>query len=64
MKSAALSLKKASRELVEAAGGQTAAATRCRLGQSKLSEAVSPFHADRFLPVDAVGDLEDIAPRS
>jgi hypothetical protein len=51
-------LKRATAALVKAGGGVEAAALLCRLGKSQLACAGSVNEADRFLPADAILDLE------
>lgn len=53
-------LKRAARELTTAAGGGEGAGTACRLAKSQLLAAGSVNEPERFLPIDAVGDLEDV----
>ena len=53
-------LKNASLDLVKAAGGFDAAAGFCRIGKSQLSDACSVHHADKWLPVDVVADLQRV----
>lgn len=53
-------LKTAARVLVHRAGGLEAAAMVTRLNKSALAESYDPHRADRFLPVDAVADLERV----
>jgi hypothetical protein len=50
-------LKRATRALVDAAGGCEAAAGLCRLGKSQLAAAGSINEPDRWLPVDVLRDL-------
>jgi hypothetical protein len=53
----AQALKRASRALVDAAGGCEAAADLCRLGKSQLAAAGSVTEPDRWLPLDVVAQL-------
>jgi hypothetical protein len=51
-------LKMATRQLVKLAGGPTEAARLTRGCQSRVSEAISFDHPDRFLALDQIADLE------
>lgn len=53
-----LAIKAAFRDLVKASGGQVRAVHVTRGCQSKLSEAMSPEHLERFPALDQVADLE------
>lgn len=53
-----LTLKAAFRELVTLCGGVARAATITRGCQSRISEAMSPNHEDRFPALDQIADLE------
>jgi hypothetical protein len=53
-------LKRASRDLVAAAGGCEMADALCRVQKSQLSAAGSVTEPGRWLPVDAVRDLEAV----
>ncbi|OYZ15620.1 MAG: hypothetical protein B7Y35_06010 [Sphingomonadales bacterium 28-64-96] len=50
-------LKRATRLLVDAAGGCENAAALCRVGKSQLAAAGCINEPDRWLPVDALRDL-------
>jgi hypothetical protein len=50
-------LKRATQQLVQAAGGCEVAAGLCRLGKSQLAAAGSINEPDRWLPVDVLRDL-------
>lgn len=50
-------LKRATAQLVHAAGGCEQAAALCRVGKSQLAAAGSITESDRYLPVDVVRDL-------
>lgn len=52
-------LKRETRAAIDAAGGQSKAATYCRIGQQMLSDCGSP-NVDRFLPLDAARDLDAV----
>jgi hypothetical protein len=52
-----LALKRQTRETIAAAGGQERASRYCRIGQQTLSDCGAP-NVDRFIPVDALRDLE------
>jgi hypothetical protein len=53
-----LGIKAAFRELVAACGGVHRAASITRGCQSRISEAMSPQHLDRFPAIDQIADLE------
>lgn len=53
-----LALKQASHDLVEAAGGVAKAAAATQATVSRLSEACSPWHDNRFLTLIQIADLE------
>ena len=50
-------LKRATRALVDAAGGCEGAAALCRVGKSQLAAAGCANEHDRWLPVDVMRDL-------
>ncbi len=54
-------LKLASQQLVEAAGGVKAAAELTQASASRMSEAVSPWHDNRWLTLVQVADLEAVS---
>ena len=54
----ALALKQASGELVKLAGGVSAAAQLTQASQSRVSEAISEWHDNRWLSLVQVADLE------
>ena len=54
-------LKKASAALVQRVGGCMAAAGLAQTTASRISEAVSEFHPNRFLSLVQVADLEAVA---
>ncbi len=54
-------LKAASHSLVEASGGVIKAAGHTQSSPSRLSEAVSPWHENRWLSLIHVADLECVA---
>jgi hypothetical protein len=54
-------LKTASHQLVDAAGGVAKAAQFTSTTHSRLSEAASPWHLNRFLSAIHVADLECVA---
>ena len=51
-------LKAATRALLDASGGQDAAALSCRVGQQTLSNYAHLQMPDSFMPLDVVADLE------
>lgn len=54
-------LKSAEAALVDAAGGVRAAADKCRIGKSQISDAISPWKDDVHLPLDVAMQLEAAA---
>ena len=54
-------LKQASAKLVKAVGGQEAAESLCRVGQSTLSDGCSFNKENAYLAVDVVADLEAVS---
>lgn len=53
-------LKRETKRLIEAAGGLEAAALYARPNKTAMGDYGSPNNADRFMPIDAVADLEAI----
>lgn len=53
-------LKRAIASLNRAVGGIEAGATLCRLGKSQLSDAGNINCPDKWLPADAIADLEGV----
>ena len=53
------SVKAAVAALIGAAGGEKAAAEKCRVGKSMLSDYANPHHEKTHMPVDVVLQLEE-----
>lgn len=52
------SIKAAVAALIGAAGGEKAAAEKCRVGKSMLSDYANPNHEKTHMPIDVVAQLE------
>lgn len=56
-----LELKRATGETIKGVGGLEAAASFCRVGKSALSDNQSVNHADSYIAIDVLADLEPLA---